>query len=199
MYWRGSEHSSFIGSLQFIEDNFRSSNWSPQTLHRCPTLIPLRRVDCSIEERKRCRLTDTQVFSIPIPVCSHLSLPSRQFFHSQHHSIVHCPLPFGRMSFPGEIPIASTLTSWSTIPWMNGQLILNCNYAFKILDRNNSGTISFDEFMSAISLTLPGDIENQLALVRVYSFLADWILLIFSILLPKDVSNVCLSWTRTRQ
>ncbi|CAF3340288.1 unnamed protein product [Rotaria socialis] len=39
-----------------------------------------------------------------------------------------------------------------------------CNYAFKTLDKNKSVTISFDEFMSAIALTLPGDIEHQLAL-----------------------------------
>ncbi|CAF3704388.1 unnamed protein product [Rotaria sordida] len=39
-----------------------------------------------------------------------------------------------------------------------------CNYAFRIFDKNNSGTITFDEYMSAISLTMPGDIEHQLAL-----------------------------------
>ncbi|CAF1052553.1 unnamed protein product [Rotaria sordida] len=39
-----------------------------------------------------------------------------------------------------------------------------CNYAFKAFDKNNSGTLTFDEYMVAFSLTLPGDIEHQLAL-----------------------------------
>ncbi|CAF3279489.1 unnamed protein product [Rotaria sp. Silwood2] len=39
-----------------------------------------------------------------------------------------------------------------------------CNYAFKAFDKNDSGTLTFDEYMSAYSLTLPGDIEHQLAL-----------------------------------
>lgn len=54
-----------------------------------------------------------------------------------------------------------------------------CNYAFKTLDKDNSGIISFDEFMSAIALTLPGDIEYQLALVRTYPFLHK--ILLFSV------------------
>ncbi|CAF0982060.1 unnamed protein product [Adineta ricciae] len=39
-----------------------------------------------------------------------------------------------------------------------------CNYAFKVLDKNQSGTLSFDEYMTALSLTVPGDIEHQLTL-----------------------------------
>ncbi|CAF1448075.1 unnamed protein product [Rotaria sp. Silwood1] len=39
-----------------------------------------------------------------------------------------------------------------------------CNYAFSVLDKNNSGTLTFDEYIAAYSLTLPGDIEHQLAL-----------------------------------
>ena len=45
-----------------------------------------------------------------------------------------------------------------------------CNYAFKVLDKNQSGTLSFDEYMTALSLTVPGDIEHQLTLVCIQHF-----------------------------
>jgi Ca2+-binding EF-hand superfamily protein len=40
-----------------------------------------------------------------------------------------------------------------------------CNYAFKTFNTNDKKTINFDEFMSAIALTLPGDVELQLTRV----------------------------------
>ncbi|CAF1367161.1 unnamed protein product [Adineta ricciae] len=45
----------------------------------------------------------------------------------------------------------------------NGEVRSYCNYAFKLLDKNKSDTLSFEEFMSGIALTLAGDTEHQLA------------------------------------
>ncbi|CAF1528474.1 unnamed protein product [Rotaria sordida] len=40
-----------------------------------------------------------------------------------------------------------------------------CNYVFNTIDKDQSGTINFVEFMSALSLSVLGDIEKQLTLV----------------------------------
>lgn len=40
-----------------------------------------------------------------------------------------------------------------------------CNYAFDSIDTDRSGTIGFAEFMSAVALTVSGNIDRQLALI----------------------------------
>ena len=45
-----------------------------------------------------------------------------------------------------------------------------CNHAFNTIDKDQSGFISFAEFMSVLSLTLPGNVERQLSLVSNHVF-----------------------------
>ena len=46
-----------------------------------------------------------------------------------------------------------------------GNPTIYCNYAFDSIDIDHSGTIGFEEFMSAVALTMSGDIDRQLSLV----------------------------------
>jgi Ca2+-binding EF-hand superfamily protein len=46
-----------------------------------------------------------------------------------------------------------------------------CHYAFKTIDKDQSGAINFAEYMSAVSLLLPGNIDKQLSLVCIYIYI----------------------------
>jgi hypothetical protein len=45
-----------------------------------------------------------------------------------------------------------------------------CHYAFDSIDTDHSETIGFEEFMSAVALTVSGDIDKQLSLVDSITF-----------------------------
>ncbi|CAF3570084.1 unnamed protein product [Rotaria socialis] len=47
----------------------------------------------------------------------------------------------------------------------NGDPRYFCHIAFSIIDKNHNGLISFTEFMSAISLTLPSNMQQKLTLI----------------------------------
>jgi len=58
-----------------------------------------------------------------------------------------------------------------------GNPSIYCHYAFDSIDTDRSGTIGFEEFMSAIALTMSGNIDRQLSLVdfrfRTYRFVSN--------------------------